>query len=246
MKTLRVSLALGLLAIALPTLAEIQSVPVQFDKGRSSANLSGSLKGEQIVDYLLRARAGQTMNVVFSPSNASAYFNVLPPGSQGEAIFIGSSEGNEWHGTLPADGEYRVRTYLMRSAARRNESSSYTLAIGITAASAVDAGTSHSQRAGQGEFDARGSIPCARFQGQPMSTCTFAVALDPGGNPSVKVMFADGHVRFIRFENGQARDADLSQADGDMSLSASKEAGLYLIRAGQERYEIPEALVFGG
>lgn len=246
MKTLLVSLALGLLAIAPKTLAEIQSLPVQFDKGRSSASLNGSLKGEQVVDYLLHARAGQTMSVVFSPSNASAYFNVMPPGSQGEAIFIGSNDGNEWRGTLPSSGEYRIRTYLMRSAARRNESSSYTLTVAIGAASTADAGSSHARRAGQGQFDASGSIPCARYPGQPMGTCAFAVARDPGGNASVKVTFADGHVRIIRFENGQASGADLSQADGEMSFSASKEADLYLIRAGQERYEIPEALVFGG
>jgi len=32
---------------------------------------------------------------------------------------------------LPADGDYRVRVYLVRAAARRNESSAYTLTIGV-------------------------------------------------------------------------------------------------------------------
>ena len=31
-----------------------------------------------------------------------------------------------------------------------------------------------------------------------------------------------------------------------MSFSAAKEADLYLIRAGNERYEIPEAVIYGG
>ena len=102
-------------------------------KGASAATIKGTLKGDQTIDYSMQAKAGQTMSVSFKTSNASAYFNVLPPGSTGAAIFIGSTSGNEWTGTLPADGEYRIRTYLMRSAARRNESTRFTLTVGIGA-----------------------------------------------------------------------------------------------------------------
>jgi hypothetical protein len=38
----------------------------------------------------------------------------------------------------------------------------------------------------------------------------------------------------------------LSQADGNMDFKATKEADLFMIRAGNERYEIPEAVIFGG
>ncbi len=31
-----------------------------------------------------------------------------------------------------------------------------------------------------------------------------------------------------------------------MSFSVTKEADLYMIRAGNERYEIPEAVIYGG
>jgi hypothetical protein len=31
-----------------------------------------------------------------------------------------------------------------------------------------------------------------------------------------------------------------------MSFSAAKETDLYLIRAGNKRYEIPEAVIYGG
>lgn len=241
MKTLSLALAFAALATTLPALAEIQTQPVQFKKGTSSATINGSIKGDKIVDYVLRAKMGQRMQVLFKPSNDSAYFNVLPPGSEGEAIFIGSNEGNEWTGTLPASGEYKVRTYLMRNAARRNESSTYTLSIDIAAMSA-----SHIERAAQGQFDATGSIPCAANKGQPMTTCQMGVARGTGGSASVKVTFADGHSRFIFFENGQATGADLSQADGDMSFSVSKESDLYKIQAGHERYEIYEAVIFGG
>ena len=109
----------------------IREQQVQFKKGESGTTIKGSIKGDQTVDYKLRANADQTMVVKFKPSNASAYFNVLPPGSE-EAIFIGSTLGNDFSGQLAASGEYTIRVYLMRNAARRNESAKYTLDIGVS------------------------------------------------------------------------------------------------------------------
>jgi hypothetical protein len=109
----------------------IREVSVQFPKGETHATLKGKLKGDETVDYKVRATSGQSMVVVFKPGNPSAYFNVLPPGSDA-AIFIGSTSGNRFEGTLPADGTYAIRVYLMRSAARRNEVASYTLDVGVT------------------------------------------------------------------------------------------------------------------
>lgn len=241
--------AIAAFSLASPSWAGIQTKAVHFAKGASSATIKGALKGDDTVDYVLRAKAGQTMSVSFKSSNEAAYFNVLPPGSTGEAIFIGSTSGNEWSGALPTDGEYTVRTYLMRSAARRNEVARYELTIAIDGgahAAAPVARASHAERAGQGQFDASGNIPCAEEKGQPMAQCKFQVARDPGGNASVKVTLPSGRTRFIFFEKGRATGADLSQADGDMSFKATKEADLFMIRAGHERYEIPEAAVFGG
>jgi hypothetical protein len=248
-KRLFIATAVALCSLASPSWADIQTRPVQFKPGTSSATIEGSLKGDQTVDYALRARAGQMMSVRFKASNDAAHFNVLPPGSTGEAIFVGSTSGNEWTGTLPADGEYRLRTYLMRSAARRNEAVSYTLTVGITGGGpgGAPAGrASHSERAGQGRFDASGNIPCAQDRGQPMGQCWFEVAREPGGSATVKVTLPSGKTRFIFFENGKPLSADLSQADGDMSFETSKEDDLFRIQAGHERYEIPEAVVFGG
>ncbi len=247
MKNWILAAAIVAASLAAPSWAGIQTQPVHFAKGASSARIQGTLKGDQTVDYVLRAKAGQVMSVSFKPSNDAAYFNVLPPGSSGEAIFVGSTSGNEFSGTLSVDGEYTVRTYLMRSAARRNEGARYDLTIGIAGATGAPAGrASHSERAGQGHFDARGEIPCAEFKGRPMHQCKFQVARGPNGSATVKVNLPSGKTRFITFENGEAVGADLSQADGDMSFKTTKESDLYMIRAGHERYEIPEAVVFGG
>lgn len=104
---------------------------------------------------------------------------------------------------------------------------------------------SASERAGLGQFDARGQIPCAQTAGQPMGQCNFSVARDPGGTATVIVTLPDGRTRALFFDNGQATSADLSQADGDMSFQAEKRNDLYLISAGKERYEIPEVVIYG-
>jgi hypothetical protein len=110
----------------------IRETAVQFAKGKSAVTLKDRIKGDESVDYRLGAAAGQTMTVTLNPSNRSTYFNVTAPGED-SAIFIGSSEGNKFSGKLPKSGDYVVRVYLMRNAARRNEASSYSIAFKITA-----------------------------------------------------------------------------------------------------------------
>jgi hypothetical protein len=124
------ALLLGTTPVALGSGSAIQEVQVQFPKGKTGTTMKGKLKGDQTVDYKLRAAAGQSMVVVFQSSNPSAYFNVLPPVSD-MALFVGSTSGNRYEGTLPADGTYTIRLYLMRSAARRNESTTYTLDVSV-------------------------------------------------------------------------------------------------------------------
>src|SRR5512139_112577 len=136
MKSLAVALVclavLGGVALAQ---SPIRKEPVHFETGESSATIKGTIKGDDTVDYVLGAQKGQSMVVTLATTNRSAYFNVLPPGSE-EAIFIGSTSGEKYEGTLPASGDYTVRLYLMRSAARRGESASYTIKFAVTGAAA--------------------------------------------------------------------------------------------------------------
>jgi hypothetical protein len=93
---------------------------------------------------------------------------------------------------------------------------------------------------------ASGNIPCAQAKSQPMGQCPFTVEREGKGSALVKVTRPDGRMRVIFFEKGKATGADLSQADGNMKFKASKKGDLFKIQAGNERYEIPEAVVFGG
>jgi hypothetical protein len=121
---------------------DIQQKQIQFAKGKSGATVTGKVKGSQVIDHQLRASAGQTMTVDFKGGKSTAYFNILPPGSNGEALFVGSSAGNHFKGELPADGVYTVRVYLMGAAKSENKEVSYTLKVNIGAAQGGSASSS--------------------------------------------------------------------------------------------------------
>jgi hypothetical protein len=130
----RVVLAMLLVSSATLTtaLAEgIHSERVHFAKGANSAHVEGRIQGDMTIDYLLGAKQGQSMNVSMSSDNGANYFNIIAPGKGDEAMFVGSTSGNQFEGTLPASGDYKVRVYLMRSAARRDEIANYRLEMSI-------------------------------------------------------------------------------------------------------------------
>lgn len=133
--------ACGIVFLGLPVQATegIRTVPVHFKKGSSQATIQGQIKGRETIDYVLGARAGQTMTVTLKTKHTALYFNVLPPGSE-EAIFVGQTSGSHFEGKLPKDGDYRVRVYLVRAAARRDESAKYTLTVKITGHEAAGTG----------------------------------------------------------------------------------------------------------
>ena len=96
-----------------------------------------AITGGEIDDYLLNAKQAQMLSVDLRTSNSSAYFNITPKGSQ-EAIFVGSTSGSVADVPAPADGTYVIRVYLVRSAARRGETATYTLGLGLGAPEFAD------------------------------------------------------------------------------------------------------------
>lgn len=244
-----VVLAAALLMPETPFAQDIRQERVHFAAGASSATMEGRIKGYQIVDYVLGARKGQTMNASLATDNASNYFNILAPGENETAFFTGSSGGNQFEGVLPATGDYKLRVYLMRNAARRNEAANYRLEMSISDGGQTQAAPGESKTvatAEQGSFDATGPIPCAQHTGQPMGQCTFGVNRRGGGTATVVITAPDGRTRTLFFADGKFSGADVSQADGNLKTSATRESDLNLVRVGNERYKIPDAVLFGG
>ena len=224
----------------------IESRPLQFTKGASSSTAKGSLKGDQTIDYKLRAKAGQTMSVALKTSNVANYFNVLPPGSTGEAIFVGSTSGNEWTAPLLADGEYTVRVYLMRSAARRNETANYALTVGITgsaaAASPLGAAPAGDAKVRGTPYHATGQVPCSvGSEAQGSAQCDFGVIRGKPGNAEVHVTPPGGFERVLNFAGGKVTSG------ADAKVKVSKSGDMWLVDVNDyEHYRIPEAVISGG
>lgn len=95
------------------------------------------------------------------------------------------------------------------------------------------------------DYHATGSIPCSMGAGQPTGSCPFGVKREGNGSGMVTVTKPDGRTRTIFFSNGKATGYDQSQADSG-AFSASKQSDLNMIRIGNERYEIPDGVIFGG
>ena len=227
--------------------ADIETRPIHFAKGASSATAKGTIKGDQIVDYTVRARAGQTMSVKLDTRHGANYFNVLPPGSNDVGIFAGSTGGNEWSGVLPADGEYKLRVYLMRSAARRNESASYTLTVGVTGSAGAAAPTPLGQAPASDAKDKRtgyhatGPLPCAMGNAPMGSTpCEFGVIRGKPGNAEVHIKPAGGLERVLSFRGNTV-------TSGNEKVKASKSGDMWTIEVNDyEHYQIAEAVISGG
>jgi hypothetical protein len=229
---------------------DIRVERVHFERGANSAVVQGSIQGYETVDYVLGARKGQHMNVSMATNNGANYFNILAPGENEVAMFNGSVGENQYEGVLPASGDYKIRVYLMRSAARRKEVAKYRLEMIIAGASGTAStpggGASKSDAVVPGTgYHATGQIPCSMGSGQPTGSCPFGVTREGNGSGIVTVTKPDGRTRAISFEKGKATGCDASQADPG-KFSASRQGDLTIVRIGEERYEIPDAVVSGG
>jgi len=242
--------ALLLLVASIPegTFAANQTETVRFKSGQIAATLKGSVKGYDTHSYLLGARSGQVISVLFKADNNSCYFNFIEPGAN-SAIHMGEVAGNEYSDTLKKNGNYRAEVYLMRNEARRGKTCHYSITFEISgaAASASSAGSASTDAKVPGtDFNATGEIPCARYAGQPMGSCKFGVKREGGGQGSVTVFWLDGGNRVIFFQNGKPSSYDASQADGGAEMKVAQNADLFVVTIGDQRFEIPDAVINGG
>ncbi len=220
---------------------DIREVNVQFKPNETGTKIKGSIKGRETLDYRLRAKSGQRMTVSMDTNNLSNYFNVLPPGSE-TALFVGSTSGNRWTGTLPTDGNYTVRVYLMRSAARRNEKAKYTLSIDIASGELGNAPSSDAKVPGT-PYHATGKVPCSIGPDPKGSAqCEFGVIRGKPGKAEVHVTPPGGGTRVLNFTG-----ATVTIADPNARLKASKSGDNWSININDfEYYELPMAVIDGG
>jgi hypothetical protein len=247
---LLLALLLGALAPAAGHADPVRNVRVHFERGTSGATLQGHVEGREVVDYRLGVRAGQMMRVELTSRHDGVYFNVFEPGRRpghDAAFYVGANQGNTVEFRTAHNGDYVVRVYLVPAAARRGEGAGYAIRFAVEAgATASRAAPSAEARPADSGFNATGNVPCARNRGQPMGACRFGVVREGNGNGRITVFWPDGGNRVIFFEDNTPMRYDESEADAGARMTVGHEADLYHIRIGNQRFEIPEAVMTGG
>ena len=174
-------------------------------------------------------------NLRDQPSAKGRIIDKYAPGTILDNLGCQTSEGQIWCDVQKLGGGARgyVSSKFLKPAVSPD---------GSTATGADDSAF----RAGQGKFDATGTLPCAFSKDDAVKECKFGVARAGGGYATVVVTKADGRKRAVYFRMGKAIGADASQAEGYPEFRSSKESDWNLIHVGKEFYKIPDAVIFGG
>lgn len=179
--------------------------------------------------------AVHTVNLHEQPSTSARIFATVRPGTVLDNLNCQRVQGRAWCDVQQLGGG--PRGYVIAEYLRPAISPDGSAAMGPD---------DSALRAGQGQFDATGALACAFSAGQPMGQCQFGVARAGGGYATVVIKKTDGRTRAIFFRMGRPIGADVSESEGRHDFQASKVGDLHRIRVGNERYDIPDAVVFGG
>lgn len=152
----RITLArgLGVLGLAVmpfggavsPALAQ-DVTRVQFQPGATGTTLNGTIVGNEYRDYVLGARAGQTMvvslDVTATNGNGSAFFNILPAGQDYPALYNGSTDDDRRaEVALPESGDWAIRVYLMGNDRDADRTVGYSIDVSIAPTGGSQTGAS--------------------------------------------------------------------------------------------------------
>lgn len=208
-----------------------------------AATIRDTIRGREDRDYVLHAGAGQSLDIELRTRSTSAYMNVLPPGSSAVAMFIGDTGGGRFRGIAPIAGDYVVRVYLVRSAARRNERAAFTLAARVRGAAWTPRSSSVDATHPGTPFHARTSVRCVLPYQPDVSTCeAWVIRYEGQGNATVELRGPGGFLRRILFERGEPVAGDATTPP-----TFSRDGDTTVVRFGDdERYDVPDALVSGG
>jgi hypothetical protein len=102
---------------------------------------------------------------------------------------------------------------------------------------------------GDTPYNATGFVACWRGADGAEQECTFGVTREGAGtgNGLVMVTWPDGDGRVIYFEAGTPVSYDQSQAEQGVEMTATRsENGVNIIFIGEDRFEIPDAVIWGG
>ncbi len=110
---------------------DIEKRIIVFTPEQTKKTITDEITGYEIRDYILNVTKGQSLKIELVAESGMPYFNLMEPEEEYTAIYNGSINGNQYEDKLKKNGAYIVRVYLMRNAARRNNTGRYNLNISI-------------------------------------------------------------------------------------------------------------------
>lgn len=124
-----------LAAAVLPAAAAQGDEPVRvaLQPADGARHFSGFITEYEAVAYLVPLRQGESVQVVLASNNAANCFDIHAPGIN-KPIYVGSESGNQHRLVATRPGDYIIRVFLLRFAARDGQSADYTLQLQVMAA----------------------------------------------------------------------------------------------------------------
>jgi hypothetical protein len=118
------------------------------------------------------------------------------------------------------------------------------LLIGSASADSPPPVASHDALVPGTDYHAITEVPCS-LAGAATAQCPAGVKRRSDGSGTITVTWPDGRTRTLYFERGQVTGYERSHpSDGEFSVS--RQGDLSIVHIGSERYEIADALPFGG
>ena len=235
------NLAIGLIAgaIAATSVATAQSVVKVNTAPQGFASVKGTIKGRAYIDYRVKAGAGQTLGVTLVSSNSATYFNIVPPKADW-AMFVGSTSGPSAARRIPMTGEYTVRVYLMSSAGRQGQSSTFKLNISVRGQELEKIPASQDPVIPGTPFHAKSTVS-ATVDGNTSDLTAYVVRYTTAGCGTVEITLPNKQRRQILFVDGK-----VTGWNSVNRASTTKSGDNTVVSFGNEQYTIPDALVYGG
>jgi heat shock protein HslJ len=207
-----------------------------------SVLLRDRIRGRGTLDVQVRGEAGQRLTAELSGRHGALSFNVLPPGSNGPALWIGDVSGRRADVLLPDDGTYTLRVFLQRAAARRGESAPFDLRVARSGVALPPLAPAQDALVSGTRFHARAMVPCWENDERPRQCEAGVVRRQPVGSATVEVHWGSAGVRRVLFVSGTPAGSDSAQP-----LRVTREAAGWRLTFGAEGgFVLPEGLVTGG
>jgi hypothetical protein len=103
-------------------------VRVALASGSNAQSFEDTIIDFEVVSYVVPLQQGQSLRVLLATNNASNCFDVYAPGIS-KPIYVGDESGNSHQLLAQASGDYVVKVYLLRLAARDGQTANYTLEL---------------------------------------------------------------------------------------------------------------------